>query len=64
MTKGSEKRLSDAEQMQIIEVLASPNLPKMRKLAQDFGVDEGLIQYVNKNHDAIESRNAIISQST
>ena len=64
MTKGSGKRLSDAEQMQIIQMLASPNLSKMRKLAQDFGVDEGSIQYVNKNHDAIKARNAITSQST
>lgn len=64
MTKGKGKRLSDAERMQIIEMLESPTPPKMRKLARDFGVDEGSIRYVNKTKDTIKARNVGTTQTT
>jgi hypothetical protein len=63
MPKGAGQRLSEAKRMQIIEMLESPNPPKIRKLARDFGFDEKSIREVNKMRGEIKARNANTTES-
>jgi hypothetical protein len=56
MTKGSGKRLSDAQRLEIIGFLSSPNPAKMRKLARDYNVNEKSIRNIKNNQEEIKKR--------
>ena len=48
--RGQGRRLTDAERLQILNIIGGPNPPSIRKIAREFGIDEKAVHKIKASY--------------